>query len=243
MKRSILLTILAFVLFPKVNFGCSCLSPTSFCQSITNPNGEVGANLIIRGKLIGRPFSGEEIKVEQVIFGETNQDKISMGFGFCTLFSNELEENEAYIFAFTKGNNQIIPIGCAIWFLKIENEIVKGKIAPGIESLSINEMAYLENCGNAFSSLISMHELTMFPNPAANQIKIKNNSTEATFDNLQLNVYDLLGRLISINSNIVGVLPEETWTINIENLSAGVYIFKLSGKKGERTFRIIKQGD
>lgn len=243
MKKSILLTILAFALFPIVNFACSCAIPSSFCESITNPNGDLGAGLIVRGKLIGRPFSGKEIEIEEVIFGEINQDRISMGFGFCTLFSNDLKENEEYIFALNKGNDKFIPIGCAIWFLKIEDEIVKGKITSGIESLPYKEMAFLKNCGNAFSSLLSMNDITIFPNPAANQVKIKNTNTQATFDNLHLKVYDLLGRLISSNSNSAGILPEEIWTINIENLSAGVYIFKLSGKNGERNFRIIKQGD
>ena len=132
-------------------------------------------------------------------------------------------------------------MSCAIFFLKIENEIVKGKIAPGINSLPYGEISELKGCGNAFASIGFKNNLYVFPNPTLDVLKFKNKSSEFEIEQLQLEVFDMLGREITNFANAEGILPEETWEVNIQHLAAGVYIFRLSGRNGESNFKIVKQ--
>lgn len=243
MKKLLLLGLLTFLFQPKTNFACSCLLPSSFCESITDEEGKVWVNTIVRGKVLGDGERGaKRIEVQEVILGNTNRSEIDIMHSLCVLFFNEIEDGAEYIFAMHEFNNEFLALNCAIYFLKIENEVVKGKIAPGIESMNYKDLGDLQVCGSAFESIGFGGKISVFPNPTHDFLQLKNSSENQTFGNLQLKAYDMLGREIANFSNQEGILPEETWEINIRHLAAGVYIFQLSGRGGERVFRIVKQG-
>ena len=242
MKKLLLFIFLAFAFFPKINFGCTCLPPPSFCEGMIDSNGDLLSDVILRGKIIGNPSEGREVEINQVIYGDINQSTITIRPTMCTAFFHELEDDGEYIFSLTTNNGNFQPIGCTIFFLKIEDEVVKGKIAPGVESIDYKDLGSLESCGNAFDIITTLeNNVAVFPNPTLGELKIKNTNTENSLGSLQLKVFDMLGREIANYANVDGILPEEIWEINIQNLAAGVYFFKLSGKNGQRKFRIIKQ--
>ncbi|EJL64761.1 T9SS type A sorting domain-containing protein, partial [Flavobacterium sp. CF136] len=74
--------------------------------------------------------------------------------------------------------------------------------------------------------------LKIYPNPAENNATIELND----FDNVSLQVFDITGKMLfnqSLNSAIN--------TVNIEELQAGTYLFKISSAKGIATSRVIKR--
>ena len=242
MKKILLLFLFAGAFLPISNFACTCAPPPTFCDGLIDSDGNVIADVIVRGKIIGDKSIGKEVRIDQLIFGDLNQNEITMGQTQCTAFFGELENGAEYVFALKEFNGNFFPVGCARFFLKIEREVVKGKIAPGTNSIDYKDLGDLKDCGNAFEGFAYGSEISIFPNPTDAHLQLKNNSEKRTFDNFQLKVYDMLGREIDNFSNQEGILPEETWEINIRHLAAGVYIFQLSGRSGERNFRIVKQG-
>ncbi len=78
--------------------------------------------------------------------------------------------------------------------------------------------------------------LTLSPNPTAiNQISVSNESN-IMIENLM--VYDIFGKLIHVERMN---LANGVQTIDIGNLSTGVYLVKLIGEKGSTTKKLIKE--
>lgn len=238
MKRILLSLVLALQLLPNVNKACSCITPSSFCESFSQFNSD--SNIVLRGKIVGSTSGGKEIEVHQVISGNINQRKIVLGHGMCTVYYNELEDGSEYLFVLSEGNNLFFLIGCSISFLKIENEIVVGKVAPGIEAIPFDDLLDIESCGNIFSDLQLKKNITIFPNPTSGELKIKNISPTFELEQLQIEIYDILGRVLSHPMKIEGILPEETWSVNIQDFAAGVYILRISNAHQESAIRIVK---
>lgn len=242
MKKYLLFVFFAFAFFPNLNFACTCLPPPSFCEGLFDSNGDHYSDVIFRGEIIGDSPEGKEIEISQMIYGEIDENTIIVRPTMCTAFYHELEDDGEYIFSLETNNGNYYPIGCNLFFLKIENEVVKGKIAPGVESIDYKDLNTLESCGIAFKTIPAIvNDLVLYPNPTLGAIKIKNINTDALLENLQLQVFDMLGREVAIYKNEDGILPDEIWAINIQYFAAGVYFLKLSGKNGQREFKIVKQ--
>ena len=93
------------------------------------------------------------------------------------------------------------------------------KWRPATACVGINET---EN-GNLFS---------VFPNPAKNQINIK---VDATLIGSSYTVFDNLGKKV-----LEGKIISENTIIELENLSAGVYLLSI-GDNLKQTFKVIKE--
>ena len=124
---------------------------------------------------------------------------------------------------------------------EIEDEVVKGKIAPGIESLDYHELGNLEGCGEAFKIFTIKKQMAVFPNPTIGILNIKNLSDLETVENVRIECVDILGRGHCFFIKEDGIMVDETWSINIESLSSGIYIFKLFANQQEAIFKIVKQ--
>lgn len=69
----------------------------------------------------------------------------------CTYYFSDISKPEIgkeYVFALHKYLNSFSPPACAVWYLEVENNKVKGKITSDIESIAYNKLNSLENCGN-----------------------------------------------------------------------------------------------
>ena len=88
-------------------------------------------------------------------------------------------------------------------------------------------------CSNTLG--ISQHEEVQFeiyPNPATSQIKIK--ATPILFGS-SYKIYDQLGQVI-----LKGILSDENTTIDLGNLSGGIYLFSV-GENLKQKFKVIKE--
>jgi len=238
--KHIFFILLATFLFPNNCIGCSCLAPSSFCESITGSDGRINPEIILRGKIIGSSSEGKEIEVGQLIFGDIDQTEFILSLGLCTLYYQELEDGTEYVFALSKHNEKFYLINCAIGFLKIENEIVTGKIAPGIKQINYEQIFNLESCGDAFDQFDFKKDLKLFPNPTTDVIRVNNTSSKKTFENLQVRIFDSIGREIAKYTKMDSILPEEDWRINIQDFASGVYLVQISNRYQEVSYKIVK---
>jgi len=80
--------------------------------------------------------------------------------------------------------------------------------------------------------------LTIYPNPiTSNQINISIGE-ELKLGNLQINVFDLTGRMVQIKSISTSY---NKWNINLEHLNGGIYILQIKGEGFIASRKIIKQ--
>ncbi len=244
MKKVLLFLLLTAVLFPKINFGCSCITPDFFCERILDSNGNVRANImVLRGKTTGSSSLGMEVEISESIYGApTPQSSIAIRQSFCTIFYGDLEEGEEYIFALTKDDDDnFFALNCSIFFLKIENEMVTGKIAPGVNSIAYEKLGDVEGCGNVFDLFVLEKSILVYPNPTIGEVKIRNTNSAKILGDIELKIFDISGKLLQMYQKVDGLLPEENWKIDLQNLSSGVYIMQLSNRKNTTSFRIVKQ--
>ncbi len=241
MKKAIPFIFFASILFPTFNFACSCILPSSFCESIANSNGDVYYNLIVRGSVKEILTDGnKKVKVEQVIYGDLNQDEIIIKNGFSTLFFNELQDGDEYIIALNEHAFGFTLVDCALSFLKIENETVKGKIAPGINTMRYQDLYMLEECGVAFDFISFEKNISLFPNPGNFEVNLKNISTRPIKGSLQIEIFDVEGSVLTTYFIEEDLLPEEAFKINIETFPSGVYVVKISDFFKETSLKLVK---
>lgn len=242
MKKVIPFLLFAIFLFPKNNFGCSCIGVDTFCESITDQDGKLWTDIFIVRAEITRSFlEGMDIRLTQPIYGEINEREISFYWDLCTSSIDGLEDGKEYIFALSNYSDSFHPLACSVWFLEIDNEVVKGKIAPGIESVDYDDLGSLDNCGDGFGFFSLNKDISIFPNPTIDEIKIENTSPTNELENLELKIFDALGRMVQDFTKPTGILPEEAWVINMQNFPPGLYVFKLSDTFSEKVYKIVKQ--
>ncbi len=75
-------------------------------------------------------------------------------------------------------------------------------------------------------------EIQLYPNPVTNQLRIVSADNEV----LQLEIYNLQGAIIHTQT-----LPNGSKTLNLSNLSNGVYWVRLTGEKGTWSQKVMKQ--
>ena len=240
MKKLILLVLISFAFFHQVSYACSCGGPFTFCEGIADSDGNLYADLILRGKITAKTNEGTEVQIDNLLYGNSSQSKIMITPSLCDIYFDPLEEGNEYIFAVSDFNNSFTLLSCAISYLKIEDEVIKGMIAPGVESLNYSDFITLENCGNGFEFFLIENNLSVFPNPTVDILTIKNENFNQSAENVQAKFIDALGREIFTFKNEDEILSGESWSINIQYFAAGVYYVKLTANHQETVIRIVK---
>jgi hypothetical protein len=96
------------------------------------------------------------------------------------------------------------------------------------------EITKLFTSGNTNTKeIIGKTDFNVFPNPASNQINVHSN---IFLINDEYTLTDLLGKTISS-----GKILNENTTIEIENLSKGLYLLNVGGDVRKQTFKIVKE--
>jgi len=243
MKKVILFLVFSTFIFPKFSLSCTCIGVETFCETIIDRStGDIRPELILRGEIIESAIQeNKRIQINELIFGEINESEIELSYSLCTINFGGLEIGNEYIIALNKSDDLFSMIDCGNSFLKIENEKVVGKIAPGIESIDYSDLPTLEACGIAFDQIPLESCLAIFPNPTIGELKVENTNPDETLVDLQLKIFDSIGRELTTIRKEEGILPEEFWEIDMENFPSGFYIFKFSAVNLEKTAYIVKQ--
>lgn len=117
---------------------------------------------------------------------------------------------------------------------KIEYKTIQEKYDYWFSLHAFSSSSYhLEECDNisvGVSSVSRDHGLEVFPIPASHELHIK--TTYSFFD---YSIYDLTGQLIQSNAN------QNCKTINISDLSAGLYVLQLNHIDGASSVRFVKE--
>lgn len=232
--------LLAIFLFPAIHFACPCGPSKSFCESLEGITNHPGQMVVIRGMVGNISDEQVEISVREQIYGNTCQSKIKVFKDICSDYVI-LEERKEYVFLLQRFEDTFFPPSCSATVLEIENEMVTGNIAPGIESIGYQDLTELKNCGAVFNYSFLENALAVFPNPVRDFLKIKNINPITAITQFELTIFDAKGQTIKWYKKEDGILPKEVWTIDVQYLSAGIYFVKLSNEVEVRTFRIVKQ--
>lgn len=243
MKNRILFLLLAFLFLPKINLACTCFGRSTFCEDVFDDNGDVHSGyFIVRAKVISEndaTFS-KDVRVISPIHGDFNTSEFTIGTTSCG-GPWDLELGKEYILAVSQWEDIFfMDSDCIVSSLEIENETVKGKIAPGIESINYFDLNTLEVCGNSFSNIFSLENLNIFPNPTLGEIEISTGETNNSIENIHFEIYDIVGRKLTNLRRLDGILEDETLKMNLENLSAGVYFIRFSSSAQKFTHRVVK---
>jgi hypothetical protein len=75
-------------------------------------------------------------------------------------------------------------------------------------------------------------KLNVYPNPASNYVNIELHTNEIS----NLNVYDISGKLI-----LTQVLTDKINTIAIDQLTSGIYFFKVNSSEGSSIKKVVKE--
>ena len=77
-------------------------------------------------------------------------------------------------------------------------------------------------------------DITLFPNPAQDEVKIQNNSH---YINLNLKIFNLMGQEVPVS------VKQEGWTyqVDIQELGADVYILEVNSLNTVKRYKVQKQ--
>jgi len=98
--------------------------------------------------------------------------------------------------------------------------------------LNVNESVGIEELNEA-----SLSNLVVAPNPASTEARFTFYSRDA--DDLNLQVFDLLGNLIHTEQIRTAAAVEQTINLNTSSFNNGVYLYKLSSAENKFTGRLI----
>lgn len=244
MKKILLLVLLTFLFSPTINFACTCGQSETFCETLNNHTTPFNKLAVLRGKVINWSFEEIEVEIIESICEGTSEEKITISTNTCTYYNYEdfrTEEEKEYVFVLYQYLNSFSPPGCAVWYLEIENDIVKGKISSNKESIAYNKLNRLNDCGNAADFFSLKKYVSISPNPTTDEIQIRNTSANTDLKSFKIKIFDTLGKLVQTHSKPNGLLPEESWIINLKNFPSSIYLIQLSANDRKGIFKILKQ--
>lgn len=241
MKKAILLVLSN--LFISGLLACSCGGPTTFCETLAEFENSNFEPLVVNAIISKKKDNGMDITIQNVLQGELTVDKVfvkSDNGAECIHYTNGFSKGDNYIFLLSEYYDDYALSFCHISFLKIENGILKGPIAPDIESLPYHDLASLESCDNQLNLFSISNSLAIFPNPTIDKIHIKNISEFETNAVFELEFFDVLGRNITFIKKEDGLQIEEEWSVDISDLAAGIYFLRFKSNRQKEVFRVVK---
>jgi len=245
MKKIILLSIFLLCLFHQLSYACTCFTPPTFCEGVSYPGMDMYIDLVLRGKVIDN-LGNTEVEIDETLFGTTNLETMVLIATQCWAYTGPLEEGKDYIFVVREYEDKFYFADCIISYLPIENEVVMGSIASGVESINYSDFPNIESCINSLTTSIenelsAENNLSIFPNPTTDILTIQNSNSQVFAKNIQIELIDMVGKKLQTFKKEDGILVGETWSINLQDFSSGVYFLKLIANNQENVIRIVKQ--
>lgn len=244
MKKNLLLLLLAFFFSPTMNLACTCGQSETFCETLSKHSTPINELAVLKGKVISWSFEEIEVEVLESICGNISQNNIIISLNMCTYYHDNLnmsQEGKEYLFALYQYENNFTAPSCAVWYLEVENDLVKGSITAEIKSIAYHKLNSLKSCGNAANFFSLKKYVSISPNPTIGEIRIANTSGKNPLKELKIKIFDTSGRLVQNHSKPNGILSEEPWTISLQNFPPGIYLIQLFANNTNEVFKIIKQ--
>lgn len=205
-------------------------SNNSSFSGITRNDG--GPSIGSKGMLI-KSVSGSEFKLNQFVYynwGETTSTTITVKG-----YKNTAEVASTNFEAYDGG--AFLPMTITLSTAFDEVDEVRFYITAGGYAGDQSHTNHSINSIQVSSPVLSANsfelhsKLNVYPNPASNQVNIEVLTNEIS----TLEVYDVSGKFL-----FTQILNNKTNTINIENLTSGIYFFKVNSSEGISTNKIIK---
>ena len=244
--KTIKILIFSIIYFYSVGLvACDCFGPITFCESITDEDGNLYPTMLIVDAIVTKEKSdGMEITIQEVLNGTLSDETVfvkSDNGAECIHYTQGFSKDENYIFVLIEYEDDYALSSCHISFLKIENGILNGPIAPGIETYAYKDLGALEACVQGLDLFFINSSLSLFPNPTFNEIRLKNTGFSDADNLVELEVMDVLGREVKFFKKEDGLEQGEEWLINISEFAAGLYFFRVVYTNKKKVFRIVKQ--
>ncbi len=106
----------------------------------------------------------------------------------------------------------------------------KGTLSGGSQLFSLIATGHQ---GALSNKTVELEGVAVYPNPAS---EVLNLDLPTTLTNAELSIFDLTGRKVKSVSNI-----NAQTSVNISDLSAGVYMVKIEAEEGTKTLKIVKK--
>ncbi len=108
-----------------------------------------------------------------------------------------------------------------------------------VSEITVGNVAYSAReshspCATGLNETMEESSVSIFPNPATNQVEIRN----PKFEMRNIEFYNLLGEKLFSNSVTSN---QEHVTVNVSKLSPGIYFVKVKGEKVESVGKFVKQ--
>ncbi len=250
MKSTITIAFLLLLGFFQNAKACDCFIIPTFCESITfDNNGQVWDYLsVYRIKVEAALPNGLKVSVFQTYAGEDmagHQLFIKDGDGAnCVLFaSTNLNVNQEYIIAAQLLNDTLSVSECGISFLKIENGMVQGAIAPGVTAVALADFPNTANCGDLSPSVVVdpgvLGGIIVRPTITNGLVEIRTNSGQLA--DLKLTVFDATGRLV-FRAAYPKFGAYSNAEVDMTNWSSGVYFLHFEAAGARLSQKLVKVG-
>jgi hypothetical protein len=233
MMKRIFLTLLTGIGMQLSTSACSCIYVPTFCETITFP-GYIDSNyLIIHGQVESKNSESMKVRIIDVLFGTPTETVVTIEQGYgvdCRESISHFETSNNYVFALY-GASYNLSI-CGVTWLPVAGGVIRGNIAPGITQIKIKDFPSLSNCGDIGAVLTF---ISVYPTLTSEYIQV---STTRDIDNIDISVYDLMGRIVFQNSSSE-LLESEPLIIPADRLIAGCYAITVHYAGLRRTYKVL----
>lgn len=221
-------------LVPKILLGCSCSGPDHFCKGIADDHNIV---LVKVGK--GTPKGIYSFTIIENLLNEIDSETIelqsSTGWN-CEAPLHTFTPNDTMIFHLRPAHADTLDYSlthCGVQYLYYSRGVVSGAISPNIEEVSYHEFKEtMGSCTGKEDDLLVRTKSAIYPNPVTNTFTL-----ESKNDINKIEVIDLVGNKFT---PIFEKVDENTASIEITALPAGMYFMKIYGEETEEIVRFVK---
>ena len=236
MKQLYILVIGLFLCYTGVR-ACSCVQINTFCETIYGGTAISPSYLIVHAKVKSIRNNGMDADILDILFGEAPGSRVSVRKGNgadCGVNTDVFEEGKEYLFALWEWNGEYGLSICGVSWLNVQNGVVRGEIAPGINRIDLDEFREIPECGGIGSVLATL-EFT--PNPAYADLLVQ--SSVLIEQPIAFTLYDITGRRIlqedlDLSQDAIGY-------INVRDISSGIYVLVVEVNGIIRSQKVVVQ--
>jgi hypothetical protein len=229
--------------FPTISQACTCTGDPPFCETVFNGNGEIWADLIVLGEKVGDYDSGMNVRVIQVLHGESDAETIRVRSGNgadCGVFTGIFKKGDVLVMALNlfTFNEPVQPTYslsiCGTTYLSVEDGDIVGRITNSINRIPISKFNSIKGCSGIAISPFAP-DFKVFPNPAGDRFFLQ--PQDSITGELQLNLFDALGRKVRTwRAEAEGLAP---LPFPLDGLPAGLYWLQVNALGNRKTVKII----